>query len=73
MLDPVFLEALSEQLNNASNPITTPPGAFVQRASSVGHGGVDGLRSRLPTPTLRTPPNPRERTSAGSPPRRSGM
>eukprot|EP00975_Prorocentrum_lima_P050474 10572464-Prorocentrum_lima.AAC.1 len=73
MLDPELWEALNDKLNNASFPITTPPGELVQSASSVGHAGVNGLRSRTPTPTLRTPPSPRERTSTGSSCRGSGM
>eukprot|EP00975_Prorocentrum_lima_P062190 12884332-Prorocentrum_lima.AAC.1 len=62
MLDRELLEALSEELNNASFPSNTPPGELLQSASGVGHAGADCLRSRTPTPTLRTPPSPRERT-----------
>eukprot|EP00975_Prorocentrum_lima_P068146 12918997-Prorocentrum_lima.AAC.1 len=53
MLDPELWEALNEELNNASFPITTPPGELVQSASSVGCAGVDGC-SRASTP----PPAP---------------
>eukprot|EP00975_Prorocentrum_lima_P040706 8545254-Prorocentrum_lima.AAC.1 len=47
MLDPTLLEAWSEQLNNVSSPINTPPGEMVQSAPSVGNAGVDGLCSHL--------------------------
>eukprot|EP00975_Prorocentrum_lima_P061895 12882513-Prorocentrum_lima.AAC.1 len=46
-----FLQPLTEQLENAIVPVTTPPVELVQSASS-GHAGVDERRVRSSTTTL---------------------
>eukprot|EP00975_Prorocentrum_lima_P045177 9462566-Prorocentrum_lima.AAC.1 len=61
-----FLQALTQQLDHAITPVTTPPGKLVQSASS-GHARVDERRAISSTPTQRTPPSPRDWTSTTSP------
>eukprot|EP00975_Prorocentrum_lima_P010638 2260952-Prorocentrum_lima.AAC.1 len=52
MLQAAFMHGLAGQLENASVPLTTPPGEVVHSAS-IGHVGVDERRTRSSTPTQR--------------------
>eukprot|EP00975_Prorocentrum_lima_P019511 4108237-Prorocentrum_lima.AAC.1 len=62
MIHAACIQHLAEQLEHTIVPLITPPRELVQRASN-GHAGVGGHRTRSPTPTQRTPPSPRERTT----------
>eukprot|EP00975_Prorocentrum_lima_P065298 12902677-Prorocentrum_lima.AAC.1 len=63
MIHEAFIQDLAAQLEDAIVPLLAPPGELVQIASS-GHAGVGEPRTRSPTPMQRTPPSPRERTTA---------
>eukprot|EP00975_Prorocentrum_lima_P041772 8777838-Prorocentrum_lima.AAC.1 len=63
MSQEAFLLALSQQLENAIVPVTTPPEELVQSVSS-GHARVDERTARSSTPTQRTPPSPRGRSTS---------
>eukprot|EP00975_Prorocentrum_lima_P059295 12430716-Prorocentrum_lima.AAC.1 len=47
MLDPRMLAALSQQLEDVTVPIHTPPGELVLPASSVGHAGISWSNNRF--------------------------